>query len=298
MMRAETGLATAPSKRYSGRMTLRERLARPGLIEAPGCFDALSARLIEQAGFPVAYLSGFGTAATLGFPDLGLVSFREMADRAATVADAISIPLIADADTGYGDVENVRRTVRTYARAGVAAVQLEDQVWPKRCGHTPGKRVISLTEATRKIGAAAEVAAAHGVLIVARTDARAVEGLDAALERCHAFADAGADILFVEAPESRAELARVAEEFDTPLLVNLIEGGKTPMLPLDKLESLGFKIAIRPLTLLAAATGSMQEHLRHFGPWERAPSFEELKGIVGFPETDTGSGSDSDAEGA
>jgi 2-methylisocitrate lyase-like PEP mutase family enzyme len=266
---------------------LRKLLQEPGILQAPGCFDAHSARLVEQAGFPAAYMTGFGTAASrLGLPDLGLVPPEVMADQAASLAGAISIPLIADADTGYDDVA---RTVRTYASAGVAAIQLEDQVQPKRCGHTAGKRVVSAEEAVARIREAV-AARTDDIIVVGRTDARAVEGFESALERCRAFEAAGVDVVFLEAPESREELVAIAEAIDAPLLVNLIEGGKTPLFNAAELQDLGYKIAIYPLTLLYAATRAMQEHLRgdahepprEFAPWQGPLSFEELRRLVGF----------------
>jgi 2-methylisocitrate lyase-like PEP mutase family enzyme len=258
---------------------LRKLLQEPGISQAPGCFDAHSARLVEKAGFPVAYMTGFGTAASrLGLPDLGLVPFEVMADQAAAIADAISIPLIADADTGYGDVA---KAVRAYASAGAAAIQLEDQVHPKRCGHTAGKQVVSAKEAEACIREAVDTRT-EDILIVGRTDARAVEGFEAALERCRAFQAVGADVIFLEAPESREELVALAEAIEAPLLVNLLEGGKTPLLGTTELEDLGYKIAIYPLTLLYAATRAMQEELQSFGPWQGSLSFDELRRLVGF----------------
>ncbi|MEW6489781.1 MAG: isocitrate lyase/PEP mutase family protein [Thermodesulfobacteriota bacterium] len=266
---------------------LRHLLARPGLLQAPGCFDALSARLVERGGFRAAYLTGFGVAASaFGVPDLGLVSFGEMVGRAAAVASATSLPLIADADTGFGNALNAYRTVREYARAGLAAVQLEDQVAPKRCGHTEGKEVVPLGEMVEKLRAACDARAEADIVIVARTDARAVLGFEAALERCRAFADAGADVVFCEAPQTEEELARVPREVPAPCLVNLVEGGRTPLLPAQRLEALGYRLAIYPVTLLYAAVAGMGARLGGgtLQPWEGPSSFEDLKGLVGFPE--------------
>jgi 2-methylisocitrate lyase-like PEP mutase family enzyme len=266
---------------------LRDLMEQPGLLEVPGVYDGLSARLVERAGFPAAYVTGFGAAASrLGVPDTGLVSFKEMADHVTALVDAVSIPLLADADTGYGNPLNVHRTTRAYARAGAAAIQIEDQAWPKRCGHTAGKEVLALPEAVGKVRAAVDARAERDIVVIARTDARAVLGFDAALERCQAFADAGADVVFLEAPESREELRRVARAIDVPLLVNLLEGGKTPLLPRAELEALGYKIAIRPLTLLFAAAHAVQEHLRDFRAWDGPLSFDELRELTGFPEYD------------
>ncbi len=270
---------------------LRELLRKPGLVQAPGCFDAFSARLIEQAGFPVAYMTGFGSSASvLGMPDTGLISFAEMAGHARNIAAALKIPLIADADTGYGNAVNTYRTVRAYAQSGVAAVQIEDQVAPKKCGHTRGKQIVPLGEMVGKIRAGADARAEQDIVLVIRTDARAVAGFDEALERCLAYQEAGADVIFFEAPESEAEMETIAKRVRAPLLVNLVEGGKTPFLPRSRLEALGFKIAIYPATLLTTAAKAMQRQLGHlaredaFGPNDDQITFEELKNLVGFPD--------------
>jgi 2-methylisocitrate lyase-like PEP mutase family enzyme len=270
---------------------LRQLLSQPGLIQAPGCYDAFSARLIEQAGFRAAYMTGFGTAASvLGQPDTGLISFAEMAGHARNIASTLRIPLIADADTGYGNALNTYRTVRAYAQAGVAAVQIEDQVAPKKCGHTQGKAIIPLGEMVGKVRAAADARAEQDIVLVIRTDARAVAGFDAALERCLAFREAGADVLFFEAPETEAELETIARRIPAPLLVNLVEGGKTPLLPRSRLEALGYKIAIYPATLLLTVAKAMQRQLRRvagedaYGPNADQIAFEELKTLVGFPD--------------
>ena len=272
---------------------LRALLAGPGLLTLPGCHDALSARLVEAAGHPAAYVSGFGTAAAAyGLPDTGLIGFAETLDRAAALAAAVTIPLVADADTGYGNELNVQRTVRAFARAGLAGIQLEDQVWPKRCGHVDGGAVVSLGEATRRIRAAVDARAEGDIVVVARTDARASLGFEAALERCLAFVEEGADVIFLEAPTSREELERLAAAVDAPLLVNQIEGGRTPVLPPAELERLGFEIALYPLTLLRVVTGALRDHLARgqapgtFAPYGGEPSFEELKAIVGFGDHD------------
>lgn len=242
---------------------LRDLVHAPGCTLAPGAYDAWSARLIEQAGFEACYLGGYGAAAsTLAMPDLSLITASQMADCAARVADAISIPVIADADTGFGDVLNLRHTVRAYLRAGVAAIQIEDQDFPKRSGHLDGKRVIDRDEMIAKVKVIKDVAGAD-LLIVARTDARATDGLDEALARGTAYARAGADIVFIEAPWSRDELARIGQagEDGTPMLANMTEGGKTPYLPADELSRLGFAIAIFPVTALLAATRALQTTL-------------------------------------
>src|ERR1051326_6550316 len=217
-------------KRTVGRKTLRELLAEPEPILAPGAYDCLSARLIEQAGFDVVYMTGFGTSASrLGRPDIGLLSFGEMVDQARRIVQAVDVPVIADADNGYGNPINVIRTVREYEAAGVAAIHIEDQVTPKKCGHMENKHVIATDEMVVKVRAAVEARRSEDFLIIARTDARAVEGLDQALERARRYREAGADMLFVEAPTSEDEIQRIADELpDTPLLFNWAEGGKTP----------------------------------------------------------------------
>ena len=214
---------------------------------APGAYDGLTARLVEHAGFPAVYLTGAGISySTLAQPDLGLVAFSEMVDRATRVVQAVGIPLIADADTGYGGPLNVIRTVREYERAGVAAIQLEDQAFPKRCGHLARKSLISPEEMCGKIEAACWARANPHTVIIGRTDARAVEGLDAALERARRYAAAGAELIFVEAPESREELAWIAREFPGAAMVNMVEGGKTPLLAVAELQALGFRLVIFP----------------------------------------------------
>ncbi len=270
---------------------LRDLLRRPGLLQAPGCFDAFTGKLVEQAGFQAAYMTGFGTSASvLGLPDTGLISFAEMATHAGNIAAALRIPLIADADTGYGNAINTFRTVRAYARAGVAAVQLEDQVAPKKCGHTKGKQIVPLGEMLGKLRAAVDARAEQDIVVVVRTDARAVAGFDEALERCLAFQDAGADVIFFEAPESEQEMETIARRVKAPLLINLVEGGKTPFLPRGRLEQLGFKIAIYPATALLTVAKTLQRQFARlrtedgFGPNADQITFEELKTLVGFPD--------------
>jgi 2,3-dimethylmalate lyase len=264
-----------------GVATLRELLNRPEPLVAPGAYDALSARLVEQAGFPAVYMTGFGASASLlGRPDVGLLSFGEMVDHARRLAQAVGVPVIADADDGYGNPLNVMRTVREYEAAGIAALHIEDQVAPKRCGHMAGKDVIDAAEMVEKVQAAVE--ARGETLIIARTDARAVEGLDAALERARRYREAGADVLFVEAPESEDEIAAVAEAFpDTPLLFNAVDGGRTPPLPLDRLRELGFSLVIKPVTTLFAAARAIQDSLHGSAP---ALAFDEFTDLVGLPD--------------
>jgi 2-methylisocitrate lyase-like PEP mutase family enzyme len=281
--------ATAPE----ARTTLRELLRTGDPVLAPGCYDALSARLIEEAGFPAAYMSGFAsTAARIGRPDIGLLTLTEMVDNARSIAQALEIPLIADADTGFGNPLNVIRTVREYEAAGVAAIHIEDQLMPKRCGHMEGKRLIAPGAMTAKIAAAVAARGAGGMLIIARTDARAVEGLPAALERAKAYADAGADVLFVEAPQSHDEIETIARTFpDVPLLFNYAEGGKTPAVTHARLWELGFAIVIFPLSVVLAATGAIREVLKTIradgtpiAALPSLPGFDAFLDFIGMPE--------------
>lgn len=246
-----------------GPRRLRHLLARGEPVLAPGVYDALGARLVEEAGFGAVYMTGFGTAAArLGRPDVGLLTMTEMVDNARAIVRASGLPVIADADTGYGNAINVVRTVQEYAQAGVAAVHIEDQVAPKRCGHLEGKQVVPVDEMVAKVRAAVAARGTGDLLIIARTDAAAVEGLDAAIGRARRYRDAGADVLFVEAATSEAEIERVASELaDVPLLFNWAEGGKTPPLPLERLRQLGFAIVIFPLTTLLTATAAMRDAL-------------------------------------
>jgi 2,3-dimethylmalate lyase len=265
--------------------TLRELLAGPEPVLAPGAYDALSARLVERAGFPAVYMTGFGASASLlGRPDVGLLSFDEMAGHARRLAQAVSVPLIADADDGYGNPLNVMRTVREYAAAGVAALHIEDQVAPKRCGHMEGKDVIEAAEMVEKVRAAVEARGDGELLLIARTDARAVEGLDAALERARRYREAGADALFVEAPETEQEIEAVAAAFpDVPLVFNWVDGGKTPQLPLDRIRELGFALVIYPVTTLFAAARAVADVLDRLGEHE-VPSFDAFTDMIGLPE--------------
>jgi 2-methylisocitrate lyase-like PEP mutase family enzyme len=266
---------------------LRRLLDADGVLPMPCCYDALSARLIEAAGFRLTFMSGFSVSATrLAQPDTGLISYGEMLDQGRQICGAVSIPVIGDADTGYGNPMNVRRTVEGYARAGFAAVMIEDQLAPKRCGHTRGKEVVPADEARLRIRAAVDAREAGAdVLILARTDARASHGLDEAIDRARAFADLGADILFVEAPRSEAELERVGRELPGPKLANLVEGGETPLLSPERLEGLGFKIAAWPVTLLSASIRAMQEALADLAAGrtpERLLDWATLRETVGF----------------
>ena len=266
---------------------LRSALQRPGVLVMPCCFDALSARLIQEAGFPLTLMSGFAVSATrLAQPDTGLISFAEMLDQLRNIcAAAPGLPVIGDGDTGYGNAINVLRTVREYARAGAAGVMIEDQVSPKRCGHTLGKQVVARAEARMRIRAAVEAARESGILIVARTDARAVNGFEDALARCGDFVEEGADIVFLEAPESRAEMERFCRAIPRPCMANMVSGGATPVLPPAELARLGYKIAAYPLTLISSAVKAMQQSLAALqrGADADQVSFEELKRLAGFP---------------
>jgi 2-methylisocitrate lyase-like PEP mutase family enzyme len=267
-------------------------LHRDELLMLPCCFDALSAMLIERAGFEAAFMSGFAvSAARLALPDTGLISFGEMLDTGQRVCRSTSIPVIGDGDTGYGNPVNVKRTVREYAAAGFAAVMIEDQVAPKRCGHTRGKQVVDREDAVMRIRAACDARddGAH-ILILARTDARATHGLDEAIIRARAFSAAGADLLFVEAPASADEMAAICREAPGLHLANMLDGGATPVLPPARLRALGFAMAAYPLALLSAAVGAMQRALADLAagemPVDGLPSFQELRALLGFDAYD------------
>ncbi len=271
---------------------LRKLLKDNRIIVAPGAFDALSARLVEQAGFPVVYVTGAGVASSrLGIPDIGLATMNEVLETAKNIVSVTNIPVICDTDTGYGNALNLMRTVREFERIGVAAIQVEDQITPKRCGHTEGKQLVSKEEMVKKIEAFQYVKQSDLVLI-ARTDAIAVNGFEDAIDRARAYAQAGADVLFVEAPRTIEEMKRINELLnDVPLLVNMVEGGgKTPLLPAKKLESMGFRIAIYPASAWMAAIKAMQRVLRELKEYgstdgfaEHMVSFQEMFEVVGLP---------------
>lgn len=272
---------------------LRELLEGAAPVLAPGAYDALSARLIEAAGFPCVYMTGFGTAAAmLGRPDIGLLTGTEMVDNARRIAGAVAVPVVADADTGYGNPLNVIRTVLDFERAGVAGIHLEDQVMPKRCGHLSGKVLVPQDEMVAKVRAAVSARTDADFVVIARTDARAVEGMEGALRRASAYLDAGADVLFVEAPETEAEIERVAAEFaGVPLLFNWAEGGRTPPVSLERLGELGFRLVIFPIgALLSAATAvrSFLDALRRDGTpaglLAGLPTLPEFVELMGMPE--------------
>jgi 2-methylisocitrate lyase-like PEP mutase family enzyme len=271
--------------------TLRQLLRGDDLVVAPGVYDGLSARLARAAGFVAVYATGGGIARSMGYPDLGLLSLSEVLDRLREIVHHAQVPVIADADTGYGNALNVRRTVREFEGAGVAALHLEDQTFPKRCGHLDDKSVVPLAEMVGKVRAARDAAPDPDLVLIARTDALAVEGLDAAIERAHAYAEAGADVVFVEAPTSEDQIETIARRLPMPKLLNMFEGGKTPFVPLARLRALGYRIVIIPSDLQRAAIHAMEGVLaaiRRDGSSrsvaERLVSFAEREDIVGTAE--------------
>lgn len=277
--------ATTPGAR------LRRLLARAGALMAPGVADALNARIVAKHGFEAVYMTGAGaTAVRLGMPDVGLMTMTEMVDNAARIYDACDLPVIADADNGYGGVHNVRRTVKSYERAGIAAIHLEDQSLPKRCGHLAGKELIETDEMVAKIKAACDARVDPNFLIIARTDAIAVEGFEAAIERAERYAEAGADMLFVEAP-SAEQLPLIAPRLGQPLLYNMAASGKTPFLDKTTIEDMGFNLIIYPNWMLLAgirAAGEMLALLKSSGSISDAvaevASFREFFDLVGMQE--------------
>ncbi len=279
--------------RPNGPAAFRALLESPDPVLLPGCYDALGARLIEQAGFDVVYMTGFGTSASLlGRPDVGLLGLNEMVDNARRITAATDLPVIADADTGYGNQINVIRTVQAYEQAGVAGIHLEDQMLPKKCGHMEGKVVVPQDEFVGKIRAAVSARRDPNFTIIARTDARAPHGLDEALDRARAARDAGADALFVEALQNDDELQRVASELsDIPLVFNWAEGGKTPPLTIERISELGFAMVVMPISTLLAATRAMQEALAQIkidgtpvNAVNAMPTFNEFTDTIGLPE--------------
>jgi len=271
---------------------LRRRLQEKPILVVPAAYDMVSAKLIEETGFEAVYLSGYGqTASHLGMPDAGLMSFPEVLERVRHMVNAVKIPVIADADTGYGGVLNVRRTVREFEQAGAAAIQLEDQEWPKKCGHTPGKKIIGAEEMAAKIEAAVEARQRDDLLIIARTDARGVMGLDEAIRRGRLYEKAGADLLFIESPQTVEELKIVGQSFEVPVMANMVDGGLTPLLPAKALEALGFEMVAYAVTMLLAAAYAVREALHHLkatGSTEvltgRLMPFQEFHRLIGFPE--------------
>lgn len=272
--------------------SLRQRLAEGRILVAPGAHDALTARIIERTGFEAVYFTGAGFAYThLGAPDVGLTTLTETVWRVARIVESTSLPVIVDADTGYGNAFNVIRTVRELERAGVAAIQIEDQAFPKRCGHLTGKVLISPEEMVGKIKAAVDTRSDPDLLLIARTDALAVEGMEGALMRARRYREAGADVLFVEAPRSREELEVIARELDPPLLANMVEGGLTPLCTAAELEAMGYRIVIFPgaaVRVAAAAILELMDHLRREGTTagvrQRMLTLGELNELVGLRE--------------
>ena len=270
---------------------LRQEIDNGGFVTAPGVYDLISALIADRMGFKALYVTGYGTvASSLGLPDAGLASYSQMLDRIGRIAEMTKTPVVADADTGYGGLLNVRHTVRGYEKAGVTAIQIEDQEFPKKCGHTPMRRVIPLDDMVRKIKVAYDSRSSADFLIIARTDARTGNGLDDAIRRGVAYGEAGADIIFVESPESEAELAEIGRRIDKPLLANMVHGGRTPMLSSDRLKELGYSIAIHP-ALGFLATGQALRHAyadlqRHGTTSADVPmySFSEFNDLIGFPD--------------
>ncbi len=268
---------------------LRALLASPDILVAPACYDALSARLIERAGFSLSFMSGFAvSAARLGLPDTGLISYGEMLEQGRNICNAVSIPVIGDGDTGYGNALNVKRTVVGYAQAGFGCAMIEDQVAPKRCGHTRGKQVVDHDEAVGRIKAAVDAREEGAdILIMARTDARATDGFDEAMWRIKAFADQGADILFLEAPESEEEMRGFCDGVPGHKMANLVEQGDTPLLPPDVLHEMGFKIVLYPLTMIKAAMAAMEDALQMLKAGQTPDAlveFAHLREVVGFDD--------------
>jgi 2-methylisocitrate lyase-like PEP mutase family enzyme len=276
----------------NSRQVLKQLFQRDRLLVAPGCFDGLSARLVEEAGFEAAYLSGGAVARSMGIPDIGLVTMSEVIERAAQVVAAVKIPIIADADTGYGNAVNLVRSVKEFERTGVAAIHIEDQITPKRCGHLDGKEVIPLAEMEKKLQAALASRSDPDFSIIARTDARGVHGFDDAIRRGRAFSELGVDAVFVEAPQSEAELEEIPRALaNVPLLVNVFKGGKTPMLPVERLQQMGYRIAIYPSETQRAAIHAMRQALgllKREGTTEKMDdaltTFKERDKVVGLDE--------------
>ncbi|HKS88634.1 MAG TPA: isocitrate lyase/PEP mutase family protein [Stellaceae bacterium] len=251
---------------------LRELLRRPGMVVAPGAYDCITARLIERAGFDAVYMTGAGTAATFGYPDFGLLTMSEMAANAGRIATAVALPVIADADTGYGNELNVVRTVRAYETAGAAGLHIEDQGFPKKCGHLDDKEIVPREEWLAKIRAAAQSRRDPDFLLIARTDSRAVAGLDEAIGRANAALAAGADMVFVEAPQTLEEIAAVPRRVTGPCLLNVVRGGKTPDIDLAEAEAMGYKLAILPGLLLKSVVGICEQMLSELAATRRHPA--------------------------
>ena len=270
---------------------LRQLLAQPDVVVTPGCFDALSAKLIERAGFGATFMGGFAvSAARLGMPDTGLISYAEMVDQGRNICAAVSIPVIGDGDTGYGNAVNVQRTVRGYAQAGFACIMIEDQVSPKRCGHTRGKQTVGRDEAFQRVRAAVDARdAGADILIMARTDANATDGFDEALRRVRTFAEMGADITFLEAPRTEDEMRAYCEGVTGPKMANMVEQGDTPLLALERLGAIGYKIVLYPITLLLGGIKAMEDALAALKRGARPDALAEFahaREVIGFPAYD------------
>ncbi|PYV43989.1 MAG: carboxyvinyl-carboxyphosphonate phosphorylmutase, partial [Acidobacteria bacterium] len=266
-------------------LTLKELLQRDQILVVPASYDMVSAKLIERAGFEAVYLSGYGHAAShLGLPDAGLISFSEMLERLHNLVRSVQIPVLADGDTGFGGAINVRRAVQEYEWAGAQAIQIEDQEFPKKCGHTPGKRLVKAEEMLKKIEAAEASRRSHNFLIIARTDAISVEGIDEAIRRGQLYQSAGADIIFIESPTTVEQIQRIASSFQKPLMLNQIEGGQTPTLPVRELQALGYKIVAYALTALMASVRAMQRTLRFLH--QEGATDQYLNDIASFEELD------------
>ena len=269
---------------------LRALIAGPDIVVAPGVYDGLSARMVARAGFAAVYATGGGIARSMGYPDLGLLGLNEVVDRLIPIVEHAGVPVIADADTGYGNALNARRAVREFERAGVAGLHLEDQTFPKRCGHYDDKSVVPVAEMAAKLRAVRDAATDPDLVLIARTDALAVEGLDAALERSRVYAEAGADVIFVEAPTTEAEIETIAKRLPYPLLINMFQGGKTPLVPLARLAAWGYRLVIIPSDLQRAAIHAMEETLAAIkrdgnsaAVASRLASFREREDVVGTP---------------
>jgi 2,3-dimethylmalate lyase len=277
------------------RQAFKARLREPSLLVAPGVFEMVSLRLADRFGFDALYMTGYGTVASyLGLPDAGLASYADMLNRVTAMAGMAKTPLVADGDTGYGGLLNMRHTIRGYEQAGAVAIQLEDQEFPKKCGHTPGRRVISQEDMVRKIRVAVESREDPNFQIIARTDARTSLGLDEALRRGHAYSQAGADILFIESPESEAEMRRIGQlgrDEGKPLIANMVEKGRTPVLSRPALEELGYQMAIFPVTALLASVQAMTQVYEQFKQHGSSANssvplydFGELSTLMGFED--------------
>jgi 2,3-dimethylmalate lyase len=274
------------------RVQFKKRLAQPEIIIAPGVHDMVSLRLADSFGFEALYMTGYGTvASSLGLPDAGLASYTQMLEKVQMMAAMAKSPLIADGDTGYGGLLNIQHTIRGYENAGVVAIQLEDQEFPKKCGHTPSRRVIPMNDMVKKIQVASDSRSDKNFLIIARTDARTSLGIDEALKRGEAYAKAGADILFIESPESLAEMKMIGKQFDLPVLANMVDTGKTPVLSRDELQAIGYQLAIFPVTALLASVKAMQQVYAGFKAQgssvemaNQLYEFNELSKLMGFEE--------------